>query len=224
MPFHAKASWGGSKGLSQALPETGTYFTFSQGAFGRCDILSFPWKTSENVREITLHLILLIPVICWFDIVRRVSTGDLWPRGAQPASQHNAGGAARSGASAGLGCGCRKLERCVEQVGPWELQSEWEEGADRRLFGRLFFFWLGFLLLFALPQANWATQSKTQALECVWRVKKEQIKNRLLPQVGEVLAPWRIWEKKCKQKAQLCKALELKQACSSSLTPQVSEN
>lgn len=139
MPFHAKASWGGSKGLPQALPETGTYFTFSQGAFRRCDILSFPWKTSENVREITLHLILLTPVICWFDIVRRVSTGDLWPRGAQPASQHNAGGAARSGASAGLGCGCQKLERCVEQVGPWELQSEWEQGADRRLLGRLFF-------------------------------------------------------------------------------------
>lgn len=153
MPFHAKASWGGSKGLSQALPETGTYFTFSQGAFRRCDILSLPWKTSENVREITLHVILLIPVICWFDIIRRVSTGDLWPRGAQPASQHNAGGAAQSGASAGLGCGCRKLERCVEQVGPWELQSEWEEGADRRLFGRLFFL-VGFFVVVRPPPSQ----------------------------------------------------------------------
>lgn len=87
-----------------------------------------------------------------------------------------------------------------------------------------FYVRFSFFCLFTFLQGNWTTQRKMQTWECVWRVKKEQIKNRLLPQVEKVLVPWGLWEKKCKQKAQLCKNLELKQACNSSLMPQVSEN
>lgn len=156
----------------------------------------------------------------------------------QPASQHNVYGAeqSRPGWMQCSGMDTESWNAAWSRWAPWTfkvrrkgLTEDFWEVSFLPFFGRGGFVLPWFCVRFSFfvyllsPQGNW-TQTKMQTWECVWRVKKEQIKNGLLPQVETVLVPWGIWKKKCKQKAQLCKALELKQACSSSLMPQVSEN
>lgn len=159
-------------------------------------------------------------------------------RGVQSASQHNMVQSRAELGERSAWVWTLKAQMLHGAGGPHGHLNE-EEGTHRRFLGNFFlpfvvvvgflliwfaFFGVFFFCLFALPQGSWTTQRKMQTWECVWRVKNEQIKNWLLPQVEKVLTPWGIWEKKCKQKTELCKALEPKQACSLSLMPQVSEN